>query len=143
MGLKMKLPSCSHQSQSATSPFNKAAPWRKCATLYVNTVSALRACMVIRDYSSLSGLLPLSDELLSLAPCLAPPRLCTQASGCLRDHARSHTDRLALADMFFGEDELQIDAVLLTANMTSPVSSVFPNRLTRNFRLVCRPHGVA
>ena len=58
----------------------------------------------LRDYTDLDGFLPMTNVLVSLPRCLAPPPYRMIASGSLRDFIRSKTDLQALADMFCAGD---------------------------------------
>ena len=66
----------------------------------------------LRDYTTLSGLLPLTSVLESLPRCLAPPSYRPRAAGFLRDFIRSTGDLQALADMFHAGDMLKAEALL-------------------------------
>ena len=66
----------------------------------------------LRDYTTLSGLLPLTSVLESLPRCLAPPSYRPRAAGFLRDFIRSTGDLHALADMFHAGDMLKSEALL-------------------------------
>ena len=69
----------------------------------------------LRDYTDLSGLLPMTDVLASLPQCLAPPPYRMTASGVLRDFIRSKTDLQALADMFYAGDIVMSENLLASA----------------------------
>ena len=82
----------------------------------------------LRDYTSLSGTLPLSNVLASLPRCLAPPSYRTLATGSLRDFIRSPSDLQSLADMFLTGDLAQTEALLDSADdaLGLPVDFCFP-----------------
>ena len=69
----------------------------------------------LRDYTDLSGLLPMTDVLASLPRCLAPPPYRMTASGVLRDFIRSKPDLQALADMFCAGDIVKSENLLASA----------------------------
>ena len=82
----------------------------------------------LRVYTSLSGMLPLTNVLASLPRCLAPPSYRTLASGSLRDFIRSTGDLQSLADMFHAGDLAQTEALLDSGygELDLPVDFCFP-----------------
>ena len=83
----------------------------------------------LRDYTDLSGLLPMTDVLASLPRCLAPPPYRMTASGVLRDFIRSKPDLQALADMFYAGDLELLEHLLASeeGEFDQPVDYWFPH----------------
>ena len=82
----------------------------------------------LRDYTDLSGLLPMTTVLASLPQCLAPPPYRMTASGALRDFIRSKNDLQTLADMFCAGDIVMSENLLASAEgeIDQPVDYWFP-----------------